>query len=504
MVNAKKDKKAKAAKKAKKQRKQANRTAITLSAPQKTDPNADNLWEKTIPLTDDGKPHGYDFTDGDPHLVELWDKQQKEDQMDLLKINRSHLLHLLRESLGLRNGSEGAFPEPPRQDVAIYQAMFLKSLSHHLPQPPKGHPCRVQLHSLHTAQHLNGQYALRHQRDEKSNRWQVQLESTGTYILVKEEHCTVVLSPNVHRGVALLSPEPTILNVVVFEILKDRLGQLQVMERSIISAWSLLLYVVFTYAPTSQGNLWLPCNTWSICCGIYVFITFQNSAECRHIRTLFSTKTQRTLCQDRSSTEHMQWKSDSYLSACLLMLMVRSTSTLFVVFWMIVFPFLMYLFEQCQQGTKEDKKCFHRLRIGFSWLNNIILLYYGWSVSWWALLTVCVVVFTELSKIGLGIGLFAVAWLMKNGRSGVSRVVAVVDPHKRIEHSFLGCGGYMFLVSVLLSLGIVWLTWLNESVWVVVLRMVLVLVVLALFPEYSVKGTTLVFFFGRGLCFLFF
>ena len=113
MVNAKKDRKFKIAKKQKKQRKRANKTAITLTANKDSD---NNLWEKRIPMSNnDHRPHLYDFTNNNPYLIELWDKQEKQDQMDLLQIQRPHLLTLLKDSLGITTHLDEAFPEPPKE-----------------------------------------------------------------------------------------------------------------------------------------------------------------------------------------------------------------------------------------------------------------------------------------------------------------------------------------------------------------------------------------------------
>jgi hypothetical protein len=481
MVNAKKDKRAKAAKKEKKHRKKANRTAITLVKPKKdgTSSSEENLWDQTIPTSDDGRPHMFDFTDGDKYLVQLWDKQTMEDQLGLLAVNRSHLLHLLQDSLGLSEHVKEKVPEPPREKVAIYQAVFLKSLSKNI-HPSKGAPCRVQLHSL-SAAHLNGQYAIRGQYNTDLQRWHVQLEQSSQEFHIKDENVRIVDTPNPHRGIALLPPSPTILNVIVFEILKDRLGQLLVIERSIISSWVLMLYLVYMYSPY---------QTWSIFCAMYLFITFQHSSECNSLRSWFAHTTQHTLCTDRSSTEHMQWKSDSYLAAALLFLMVRSSSTLLVVIYQIVVPYIMYTLEKC--GTKDDKKCFNRMRIGFSWLNKFILLWYAWSVSWFSLMTVCVVIFTEISKIAFSFVLFGVAWLMTNGRKMMRHCASVVDSGDTIVALVLKFKLILFVAVLVLFLFLTWTTWEVTSWWGVPLRIVSSLTMLILFPEYSVNGASVV------------
>ena len=180
----------------------------------------------------------------------------------------------------------------------------------------------------------------------------------------------------------------------------------------------------------------------------------------------------------------MQWKSDSYLSACLLVLMVRSTSTLFVVIYQIAVPYMMFLLEKC--GTKDDKKCFNRMRVGFSWFNKILLLYYGWSVSYWALLTVCVVIFTEISKLGFGLIFFSVAWMMKNGRQGISRLVSIVDPHKTFEHKAIQYKLMLCVISFACTGVALLYTWPNIGYSVICLRGVLLLLNLCLFPEYCV------------------
>ena len=456
MVNAKKDKKFKQAKKEKKLRKRANKTAITLTSNKKDKVNPDNnLWERRIPLLpDDNKPKLFDFTNDNQYLIELWDRQQKEDQMALLNLNRSHLVTMLKEQLGIENNQfEEHFPEPPRKDVAIYQAKFLQSLQKYIKDPPKDVQCRVQLHSLSEAAHLNNQYAQRMQYDEPAGRWQVQLESNGKFLSIKEENFNVLPVLNPRRGYNLLPPEPTVLNFVVFEILKDRLNQLSVMEGSCISTWALLLYILFTYSPTTLSlSYLLPTpifNTWMIFCSIYLFITFQSSPECEQLRTMFLTTTQRTLCQDRSSTEHMKWKSDSYLSACLLMLMVRSSSTLFIVMYLIVVPYIMFILERC--STKEDRKCFNRMRVSFSWINKFILLYYGWHVSYWALLTVCVVVFTNVSKLLFGMVLYSIAYLMSNGRNFFGKCLTCIDKDKTIENVVIKYNFILFIISFSLS-----------------------------------------------------
>jgi len=483
MGNPKKDKKRKAAKREKKELKRANRTAITLTPQKKTLDNDENVWDRRIPMSNDDRPLAYDFTDGNERLVTLWDAQSKEDQIALLAVERSHLLDLLQDSLGVGLSDESKFPEPPKKDVKVFQAMFLRSLQKILPTPKRGQPCRIQLHSL-SAEEMNGQFGIRRSYNEDLQRWHVQLEVDGRVIHVKEMNMNIVDTPNHHRGVALLEPAPTLLNVIIFEILKDRLCQLSVVEKSVISTWALVLYLLWTYSPY---------NSWSVICGLYLFITFQGSPECHSLRTYFATTVQHTLCTDRSSTEHMQWKSDSYLAASLLLLLVRSSSTLFVVMYQIFVPYFMFTMEKCggKHNTKDDKKCFNRMRVGFSWLNKFILLWYAWHVSWWSLLTVCVVIFTEKSKLGFSIFLFAIAWLMTNGRIIVSGSLSLIDSNRTLEKYAQKFKLLLFvLFSVLYCLFCVY-TWERVSLWFLLLRIGLSLIMLSSFPEYCIIGLSL-------------
>tara|TARA_B110000211_G_C13930649_1_gene487005 strand:- start:61 stop:816 length:756 start_codon:yes stop_codon:yes gene_type:complete len=186
----------------------------------------------------------------------------------------------------------------------------------------------------------------------------------------------------------------------------------------------------------------------------------------------------------------MQWKSDSYLAAALLFLMVRSSSTLLVVIYQIVVPYIMYTLEKC--GTKDDKKCFNRMRIGFSWLNKFILLWYAWSVSWFSLMTVCVVIFTEISKIAFSFVLFGVAWLMTNGRKMMRHCASVVDSGDTIVALVLKFKLILFVAVLVLFLFLTWTTWEVTSWWGVPLRIVSSLTMLILFPEYSVNGASVV------------
>ena len=468
MVNAKKDKKLKKAKAAKKNRKKANRTAITLSNKDSSSPDdSENLWEKTLPAL---STCAFDFTDGDKHLIDLWDRQPKEDQLALLAVNRSHLLSLLNESLHLSNYDENKFPKPPRKDVAMYQAVFLRSLSKTI-RPPKDQPCQVQLHSL-SSEELNGQYGIRGAYNNELLRWHIQLEISGKNLHVKDINFNVIDYPNQHRGITVLPSEPTILNVIVFEILKDRLQQLLIIEKSVTSIWILVFYLIIMYASNNIGFV-------IVVSLIYLFITFQNSIECNALRTRFISITQHTLCQDRSSIDHMSWKSNSYLAAFLLILMVRSSSTLFVVVYQIVVPYMMFSLEKC--GTKDDQKCFNRMRVAFSWFNKLILLYYAFYVNYLSLLIVCMCMFPEISKIGFSILFFGIAWLMTNSRKLLSHFIPMVV----VQNAALYKKQLFAIVTIMFSF-LMYATWNVTSFWIIPLRIVLVLIMLCIFPEYSI------------------
>ena len=131
------------------------------------------------------------------------------------------------------------------------------------------------------------------------------------------------------------------------------------------------------------------------------------------------------------------------------------------------------------------------MRVGFSWLNKFILLWYAWHVSWWSLLTVCVVIFTEKSKLGCSILLFAIAWFMTNGRIILSGSLSLLDANRTLEKYAQKFKLVLFvLFSVFYCLFCVY-TWERVSLWFLLLRIGLSLVMLGSFPEYCIMGLSL-------------
>ena len=321
---------------------------------------------------------------------------------------------------------------------------------------------------------LNGRMGIRGPLDTAKGRFLVKLDDNGALVNVRPENIWSVgggegtadaeaaaaaarmVPPEKERGVVILPSTSTILQMSVFMILKDRLQQLVVREASARGAWFVVLYVLWTLtgsrswaaadsagsagdyefddaldatlmSSASAGTALLPVlfrwASWALIPG-FLFATFQDSPECRQVRAQFSRFCDTTLCHDRSFPHsHMEFTSDSYLAAAMLLLMAKARLDYLVIVYVVAWPQALLWIERCSKSASaNDKKCLVRMRTALLWLNKFVLLFKAWYVSWAGMFAVCAVSFPTLSKILLDLAIM----VFFMGLAAVSKGMAVV------------------------------------------------------------------------------
>lgn len=577
-TNPKKDKKRKAKKKAKKQRKIANRTAITLT--QENDQMAidaaiaksDELWNLPIDVSEGtNAPVKYAFVEKEEsaRVMRLWDALgNSTEKKQMLSVNRLELSNLLEEALG--SSVPVKLLAPPPKAVRVFQAQFLKCMMPETEEERKereavakaaqeqaGHPVPVVLHGL-KAENMNGRTGLRGPWEKEKGRFLVKLDSDNTLIYVQPENLKIMqvptggaseqaqrmkyMPPQKERGVVIMQPTSTILQVSVFTILKDRLQQLTVRADAMRGAWFLLLYILWimssasilvdsadaTLHPPSTDGMdplldydekfdfggdvislsdrimhpakgsamaWvhaiLRWSSWMII-PFYLFATFQDSQECKRVRSHFSHLCDVTLCHDRSYPHtRMEFTADSYLAAAMLLLMVQSRLDYLAILYVVLWPQALLWIESFSKSTSaNDKKCLSRMRITLLWVNKIFLLYKSWFVSWAGILTVCVVSFPTISKILFDLSIVGVMMAVV----GTSRVIEFILRKAPVARTLSQWGQRsathhlcLFIGSATLFCAVVWISWDWSRFIGLPLRVMIFLLLFSVFPQYIWK-----------------
>jgi len=258
----------------------------------------------------------------------------------------------------------------------------------------------------------------------------------------------------VQEGVVFISGDSTFESIAILMALEQQLLRRMGRQSVVRRAWMVALFLA-----------WLSPRWWQRALGIGAIAVagLGRMSPAQALRAL-AQKWVENFFEHEDLASKAEWKSDCYMSALMLMRMVKTMEHYFIVVVLIALPFLVSWIE-AYSASEHDQRILGLVRGAVGWFNKIVLLWFA-RFSYMALILALIIFFP-----GTGLSIFGVLVLVTAFIADfIGRVLWLLCPQK-LKHFLLAIWSSTLYKTLILGsitatgVMIVYYTWDYPPLW---------------------------------------